>query len=148
MDNTTNMVTSFEQLQEYAKGQIVRLPDIAEGCPFYARLKRPSLLGLISSGKVPNPLVTTANNLFAKGGAGVDPVNPKQMEELTKILHIFCESAFVEPTYDEIKRAGYELNDEQLMAVFNYVQKGNKALERFHEHKENPEHNRSGEKVQ
>ena len=58
-------VTSFESLQEYAKGQIVELPPFAEGQPFVARLVRPSLLDMVSDGTIPNPLIASANKLFA-----------------------------------------------------------------------------------
>lgn len=124
-------VTSLDQLKKYAAGQILRLPDFDEGMPFYARMKRPSMLDLISQGKIPNPLAHTASQLFSKGGRGVDQSDPKQLEDLTNILHIFCEASFVEPTYSEIKEAGVELTDEQLLFVFNYIQAGNKALEKF-----------------
>ena len=37
-------VTTIYDLQEYSRGQIVKLPDFAEGQPFVARMRRPSLL--------------------------------------------------------------------------------------------------------
>lgn len=123
--------TSLEQLAAYAKGSLVQLPEFAEGMPLFVYMRRPSLLDLISKGKIPNPLAHTATALFSKGGRGVDQEDPGQMKELTEILHIFCEASFVEPTYSQIKEAGLSLTDEQLMFVFNYVQAGNKALEKF-----------------
>lgn len=123
--------TSLEQLSQYAQGKLMELPEFAEGMPFYAYMRRPSMLDLIAQGKIPNPLAHTATSLFSKGGKGVDNTDPKQMKELTEILHIFCEASFVEPTYSQIKEAGLKLTDEQLMFVFNYVQMGTKALEKF-----------------
>lgn len=140
--------TSLEQLREYAKGKLMELPDVAPGMPLYVYVKRPSMLDLISQGKIPNPLAHTASQLFSKGGAGVDQTDPMQLKELTDILHIFCEASFVEPTYAEIKEAGLTLTDEQLMFVFNYVQGGNKALEKFRRKQEDIGRNRYGTAVQ
>ena len=123
--------TSLQELAQYAKGRLVRLPDTAEGMPLFVRMKRPSLLDLISQGKIPNPLAGTANSLFMDGSKGLNKADTKQMKELTDILHIFCETSFVEPTYSEMKEVGFELSDELLMFVFNYIQAGTKALEKF-----------------
>lgn len=129
-------VTSFEQLTQYAKGQLVRLPDLGPGMPLCVFMRRPSMLDLIAKGKIPNPLAGTASKLFSHGGSGVDQTDPKQLKDLVEILHIFCEASFVEPTYSQIKEAGLTLTDEQLMFVFNYVQAGNKALEKFRRQQE------------
>lgn len=122
-------VTSIEQLLEYRKGQFVQLPEFAEGQPFFARLKRPSLLALVKSGKIPNQLILTANRLF--NGKGMDDTKESSMPEVLEILDSICEATFVEPNYAEMKKAGIELTDEQFMAVFNYTQQGVKALEPF-----------------
>lgn len=124
-----NNVTSIQELLEYQKGQLVRLPDFAEGMPFYARLKRPSMLALVKSGKIPNTLLQTANKLF--NGNGMDVKQETAMSDILDILDVLCAVTFVEPSYEDIKAAGIELTDEQLMAVFSYTQKGVKALEPF-----------------
>lgn len=140
-------VTSLEQLNEYARGKLIKLPDFAEGMPLVAYMKRPSLLDLIAQGKIPNPLLHTASQLFSKGGGGVDSTDPEQLKQLTEIFYIFCEASLVEPTYQQIKEAGLELTDEQLMFVFNYAQKGNKALEKFRSDKKDTKRNGNGPKV-
>lgn len=139
--------TTLDQLRQYSQGQLVRLPDIAEGMPLVIWMRRPSMLDLMAQGKIPNPLAHTATSLFSEGGKGVNSKDPKQMKELTEILHIFCEVSFVNPTYSQIKEAGVSLTDEQLMFVFNYVQKGNKALENFREQSTNLKRNGSSTKV-
>lgn len=123
-------VTSIQDLIEYQKGQYVRLPDFAEGMPFYARLKRPSLLALVKSGKIPNRLIITANKLF--NGKGMDEKDEGSMSDVLEIFDCLCDATFVEPSYSEMKEAGIELTDEQYLAIFNYTQQGVKALERFH----------------
>lgn len=122
-------ITSIEALREYGKGTIVQLPSFAEGQPFVARLRRPSMMALAKSGKIPNSLLNTANSLFM--GEGVKPDNEDVMKEIFSIVDILCNAAFVEPTYSQLKEAGVELTDEQYMAVFQYTQKGLKALEPF-----------------
>lgn len=124
-------VTTIEELQEYAKGQFVQLPDFSEGQPFFVRLRRPSMLALAKSGKIPNSLLLTANELF--NGKGMDDTKESAMPEVMQIIDILAEACFVEPTYKDILNAGIELTDEQMLAVFSYVQKGVKALEPFRE---------------
>ena len=129
MEYTNHQPTSIQDLISYSQGQIVKLPDFSEGQPFYARLRRPSMLSLMSNGKIPNSLVITANRLF--NGKGMDDRNENSMSEVLQLLEVICESAFVEPSYKELKEAGVHLTDQQYMAVFNYTQEVVKALEPF-----------------
>lgn len=125
-------ITSLKTLQEYAEGQVVELPPFAEGQPFVARICRPSMLILAKSGKIPNELLDTANNLFVNG----KPDIKKDLDVLSTVydlLEVFCEACFLEPTYQELKDIGLQLTDEQLMFVFNYAQTGVRALEPFRE---------------
>lgn len=122
-------ITSLGELNEYGFGSVVQLPDFAEGRPFVARLGRPSILDLATSGQIPNGLLTTANELFA--GKGVNPKNPAALSELKKLIDVLCTACFLEPTYAEIQSSGVKLTDEQMMFVFQYTQRGVKALEPF-----------------
>lgn len=124
-------ITSVSDLQAYAAGVTVRLPDFAEGQPLVARIRRPSLLVLAKSGKIPNTLMHTANELFSKGGGGLDPDNISMLGDMYDIMHVICESALIQPTLREIESAGLQLSDDQMMAIFNYSQAGVKALESF-----------------
>lgn len=124
-------ITPLESLQEYARGAIVQLPPFSEDQPFVARLRRPSMMALARSGKIPNSLLNTANSLFM--GKGMDSNNEGALKEVLSIVDILCDAAFVEPTYSQLREAGVELTDEQYMAVFNYTQQGVKALEPFRE---------------
>ena len=67
--DTPMNITTLADLQSYAAGTIVRFPDFAEGQPFVARVRRPSMLVLAKQGKIPNTLLTAAGELFSKGGA-------------------------------------------------------------------------------
>lgn len=124
-------VTTIGQLQTYAKGKVVRLPDFAEGQPFIARVRRPSMLVLAKQGKIPNSLLSTANELFVGGGSGVDVENEKLLQDMYDVCMIVCDACLIEPTLRDIEDAGLTLSDDQIMALFNYAQQGVKALEPF-----------------
>nr|DAM48516.1 MAG TPA: hypothetical protein [Caudoviricetes sp.] len=126
----TEQVTSLEQLKQYANGNIVRLPAFAEGQPFIAKLKRPSILGMAKQGKIPNSLLVKTNELFVQSGS-LDTEENSMMQEIYDVIDLIASETFVEPTYDEIKSTGIELTDEQMMFIFNYSQQGVKALESF-----------------
>lgn len=122
-------VTSIDDLVKASSGTIIELPPFAEGQPFVARLKRPSMLALVRAGKIPNSLIGTANELFAKGS--FDTESEKSLSNLFGVLDTICEACFVEPRYQELKDAGVELTDDQLMFIFNYTQNGISALRNF-----------------
>lgn len=130
MNKTEKKITSINELKKVANGVIVELPPFAEGTTFYAKLKRPSLLGMVKQGKIPNTLLVRANELFVQSG-GLDPEEENMMQEMFDVIDLIANETFVEPTYKEIKDAGIELTDEQLMFIFSYAQQGVKALESF-----------------
>lgn len=129
METKSMDLTSLESLQEYARGAIVQLPPFAEGQPFVARLRRPSMMALAKSGKIPNALLSTANSLFIKGS--VDASDDSVMKDVLSVVDVLCAAAFVEPTYEQLQKVGVELTDEQYMFIFNYTQQGIKALQPF-----------------
>lgn len=128
---TNKQVTSLECLSSYAKGAIVELPSFADGQPFVARLKRPSMLVLVKNGKIPNELLGTAEQLFMGGSSPKKGVEEDKLEAMLEILDIMAEACFVEPTFKQIKDAGVELTDDQYMFLFAYSQQGVKALNSF-----------------
>ena len=123
-------VTTIYDLQEYSRGQIVKLPDFAEGQPFVARMRRPSLLVMAKKGKIPNKLLATATDLF-NGGNSHNANNDSILSDTYDVCEAIAEAALVEPTMEEIKNAGLELSDNQLIAIFNYAQRGIEALNNF-----------------
>ena len=129
--NEPMSITSISDLQSYSAGSIVRLPDFAEGQPFVARIRRPSMLVLAKQGKIPNTLLTAAGELFTKGGKGIDADNENMLGDMYDIMHIICEASLIQPTLKEIEDAGLQLSDNQMMMIFNYSQAGVKALESF-----------------
>lgn len=126
---TESDITSISDIVKYTSGTIVRLPDFADGAPFIAKLKRPSMIGLMKTGKIPNSLLKQATQLFKSGAASLG--KDTSLDDLYDIMDIIVGEALVQPSYEEIKKAGVTLADDQVMAIFSYTQNGVKALEQF-----------------
>ena len=124
-------ITSFEDLKRYSGGTVVELPPFAEGQPFVAKLRRPSLLALAKGGKIPNQLLHRAGQLFNGGGAALDSDDDDMLSSIYDISMVVVRASLVSPTLDEIHEAGLELSDDQIMAIFNYTQGGVSALKQF-----------------
>lgn len=125
-------VTNLKDLKNISKGEVVELPSFSE-TPFIARLRQPSLVGLVASGKMPNHLIGLATALF---NADSDKVNKtletqKGIKDLYEIMLVVAEECLIEPSMSDIREAGLELTDTQLTAIFNFSQRGARALESF-----------------
>lgn len=132
MEQKELVITSIENLKKYSEGTIVELPPFGGGQPFVARIKRPSMMGLIKSGKIPNSLLSTANSLFT-GTKVVHSGEDDGLKRVFEVLDCICEECFLEPSWKELKENGIDLTDDQYMFIFNYTQRGVKALENFRE---------------
>ena len=120
-------VTSIEKLKKLSQGQEVELQGWDEE-PFVCVLKRPSLLGLVENGDIPNPLLHAAYILFNSSNNPKDQVNLKEMNDLYRII---AKAAMVNPTYDQVVEAGLELTDMQLLEIYRFTQLGVKSLISF-----------------
>jgi hypothetical protein len=105
-------------------------------------------MALMAKGKIPNALKTKANELFT-GGVSLltDEDNENMLNDLYDIMSIFAEASLIEPSMEQIREAGLELTDDQLMALFTYSQKGVKALESFREEQGSDQSNINGETI-
>lgn len=126
-------VTSLAQLKKYSEGAIINLPPFGPEMPFVARVRRPSMMGLASKGKIPNSLLSTANTLFAKGSGSMDINNEEMMNNMLKLMEIIAEETLVEPSLTEIEEAGLTLSDDQYLAIFMYTQEGIQSVAPFPE---------------
>lgn len=124
-------VTSIAELAKYREGELVELPPFGENQPFYARLRRPSMLVLAKSGKIPNELLVSANSLFEKGSGSFDSLDEQMLTKMFDVMEVICEASFVEPTYHDIKSADIDLTDDQYLFVFGYSQNGIRQLDSF-----------------
>lgn len=122
-------ITPITTLKEYGEGEIVQFPPFSENKPFVARVKRPSMMMLMKTGKIPNTLLSAANALFS---GEIKAENDTELyREILGVIEILGEASFLEPTWAELKEAEIELTDEQYTFLFNYIQRGVKALEPF-----------------
>lgn len=124
-------ITSIEEIKKFNDGNVVRLPDFSEDQPFVARLKRVSMLKLAGEGKIPNPLMEVANNMFLDGATKLDREDNEMLKSVFELCDIFAKASLVEPSYEEITKAGYTLTDNQYLAIFNYCQNGVDAIKPF-----------------
>ena len=58
-------------------------------------------------------------------------IEDEMLEKTYDILTLICEASLVEPKMEDFKKAGIELSDNQMIAIFNYTQQGIGALESF-----------------
>ena len=130
-ENRELKLTTLNDLEKYSKGQLVKLPPFAEGQPFVARIKRPSMLQMVANGTIPNVLLIKAQSLFLEQTEGFDPDDENMMKEMLQILEIVAKESLLEPKYEQIKECGLQLTDDQLMFLYNYSQQGIKILEPF-----------------
>jgi hypothetical protein len=148
MNNTELNITSLDELKAYSQGAVVELPPFAEDMPFVAKIRRPSMLVLAKSGKIPNELLKSANELFYGNTKTSAIEEPDSMKNLMGIFDTICEACFVEPTWNQLKEAGIELTDEQYTFIFNYTQNGVKSLKSFRKEQTGLRPNRSKQNVQ
>ena len=120
-------VTSIEKLKQLSQGQEVELQGWDEE-PFVCILKRPSLLGLVENGDIPNPLLHAAYILFNGSNDPKDQINLKEANDLYRII---AKAAMVNPTYQDVIDAGLELTDMQLLEIYRFTQLGVKSLISF-----------------
>lgn len=140
-------ITTLEDLAVVAQGTVVELPPFAEGIPFVARLKRPSLMLLAKSGKIPNALLEQANSMFFGQKSNGRKIDQDALKQTVEIIEVLCEAAFVEPTYKQLKENGIELTDDQLAFVYEYTQKGVNALSSFRSEQEHSKNTEAGNEV-
>ena len=123
--------TSIESLKSYANGTIVQLPDFNDGQPFFARIRRPSIMKMASEGKIPNSLLATANALFSGSEEATDVDNEGMLPQMLAVCEEMAKATLIEPTYNDIVGAGLTLTDQQLIFLFNYSQGGVESLQSF-----------------
>lgn len=127
-------ITSLEQLQSLKQTEIVELPSFEDGTPLVVEIKKPNMMNLLASGKVPNTLLSVATEMFnGKTGQvmGKASEDIKTLKELVGMMEVLAEASLINPTYKDIKKLNIQLTENQLMAILMYSQGGVKALENF-----------------
>ena len=109
--------------------------DFSESQPFVARLKRPDLIDVVTT-EFPNELLGVAYKLFNEEQEQENK-NPdkvfKASAERKKALEIIAKATLVEPSFEEIEKAGMKLTFVQLLEIYEYVNRGVENLKFFRE---------------
>lgn len=117
-------ITTVEQFKQKCFKE-VEIPGFEPGETVTVRLRRVSVLGLASSGRIPNSLQSAVNELFSSGSNSskqeIATKSMSKMIEMSQLLDIMTKEALVEPSFDEV---GEYLTDEQKNAIFEYTQTG------------------------
>lgn len=140
--------TSVEDLRKGAHASLVEFPPFPSGLPFVARIWRPSIARLMMAGKIPNPLLTTAEKALGVPEAEErkDQEAGDAVRQFGEFLDLLAGEAFLEPKWEEVRDY---LSDEQLAAVQRYLLRGPEALRPFRQRQDQPDQARSdGEGVQ
>lgn len=124
-------VTTVEEIKELAGGEIVSLPGFKPGKPFVARLKKPSLLKMVKDGQIPNSLLGVAKDMFEGNSNESDLADdPEAFKQSIELFYCVAAASLVEPAYEDVEEY---INDDQVIAIFNYTQSGIDALKPFRE---------------
>lgn len=136
-------IITAEQFRDKSKA-IISIPGFDPGETFEIRVKKLSIVGLMSSGKIPNPLMKVVKDAFAgiksssdADGADNDASLMDKAGEIGKLLDIVCREAMLEPAFEDVKDV---MNDAQKLAVFQFTQGGVEQAKSFPEGERNPGH--------
>lgn len=119
-------ITGIEELKQRTAPQVVELPGFGDGRPFFARMRRVTILEMAQAGEIPNELLGTVHKLYAEGLS--EKIDLCKMAET---LRFFAARSLVEPTLKELDENGIKLTDQQLSAIYVYSVRGEESLARF-----------------
>lgn len=124
-------IISAEQFRNKAVS-IIPIPGFDAGETFEIKVKKLSIVGLMSSGKIPNSLMQVVKDAFAGiKSAGAEADESAIMDkagDIGKLLDIVCAEAMLEPRFEDIKDI---MNDAQKLAVFQFTQGGVEEAKSF-----------------
>ena len=140
-------VTPIETMRIASQGSLVILPGFGNGDTITVRLRKPNILTLMKSGKMPNELFATATELFEGKKSGKKTYSATDLANFSDMMAVFCEASLVAPTYKEMQDNGIELTLEQMTFIFNYAQGGVKSLESFRSESANSKTDTDGNEV-
>ena len=124
-------IISAEEFRKKAIA-VIPIPGFDDGETFEIKVKKLSLVGLMSSGVIPNSLMQVVKDAFAgiqsREKEDDDSAIVDKAEDIGKLLDIVCTEAMIEPKFEDIKDV---MNDSQKLAVFEFTQGGVEAVKPF-----------------
>ena len=126
------MITSIEYLKKVKSYVEKELPPFADGTPFTAALKRPSIIDMVCQGRIANPLMPTINTLIGENSSQSSQHNGEEnMVEALKFMETIAESCLVQPKLSEVKEYAGGLTDEQMFAIYSFAMETTNNLTKF-----------------
>lgn len=120
-------MTSIEAMKKLAGPVEVNLSGWDEN-EITVKLRKPSLYEMAASGRIPNPLLGTADAIFTANGAAISKA---PMDEQYKVIRMVARAAMAEPTAEELDEAGIVLTDQQINEIYVFVIGGAAKLDTF-----------------
>lgn len=118
-------VTPLSDMRAAAGVSEIVIPGYVPEETLTIKVRRPSLLSLAQSGRIPNALLPAAAQLFGEKSGQAD------FSETAGVIKCIVDAALVEPTAAQLASEGIELTDVQMMYIYNYVLSGVDQLSRF-----------------
>ena len=108
--------------------RVIEIDGFEPGEKIEVRIKPASLINLMVSGKLPNDLLGTVQELFDKGDdlrdEDVFAQGADKVKEIMSLIDLVCEQSLVEPPFREIKDV---ITDNQKMQIMGAAQGNVKA---------------------
>jgi hypothetical protein len=138
-------VTSINDIKSKAVKE-VEITGFEVGETITLKLRRLSLMGLVSKGMIPNALMGVAVELFEgkQVSKQTEKDKGKTITDLAGIIDVVCENAMVDPKFSDV---GEDLTDEQKMEIFYYAQGGVNDLKSFRAEQGDTEHNSDSQNI-
>ena len=108
--------------------RVIEIDGFEPGEKIEVRIKPASLINLMVSGKLPNDLLATVQELFNKGDdlqdEDVFAQGADRVKEIMDLIDLICDQSLVEPLFGEIKDV---ITDNQKMQIMSAAQGNVKA---------------------
>ena len=108
--------------------RVIQIDGFEPGEKIEVRIKPASLIALMVSGKLPNDLLGTVEELFNKGddlkNQDVFAQGADKVKEIMGLIDLICDQSLVEPPFQEIKDV---ITDNQKMQIMTAAQGNVKA---------------------
>ena len=133
-------VTTVEELAKIKNTFVVELPPFADGSKLTVELKNPSIIDMVCSGRIYNPIIGDVMKVI--GEEAKEDVSEAEKEareeqsrkakiESIKFMKYVAESCLVNPTIEDINKYTGGLTDEQIFAIFDAVKLDAARLSKF-----------------
>lgn len=141
-------ITTLDRLKTVRQTEVIDLGPFEDGTPFIVEARKPNMMQLMVSGKIPNTLLTSAMTMFnGKTNEITNKVSNNDvssLKELVALIRVLSENCLVNPKLKDLDDLGIELTQDQMMGILMYTQGGIIALEKF---RNKPEYNEDNKTV-